>query len=76
MTRLCVEILSGNLEEAKKMNILLFYLLPVLCIWGLIISGHYIVTGKRFNQKIVDVIAWMAVMLLLGFGVYRNIVGC
>ena len=76
ITRLCIGVLSGNLEEAKKVNVLLFYLLPILTIWMLVMSGYYILTGKRFNQKITDVMAWIVVVLLLVFGVYRNIVGC
>ena len=76
ITRMCVAVLTGKMNEAREANLLLFYLLPVLIIGQIGIDGYYVLTGKRCNQKYIDIIASVAIVLLFVFGVYRNIVGC
>ena len=73
---MCVAVLTGKMDEAREANLLLFYLLPVLIIGQIGIDSYYVLTGKRCNQKYIDIMASVAIVLLFVFGVYRNIVGC
>ncbi len=76
ITHMCIDILSGDLHAARKENVLLFYMLPILCIYWFADSMKYIITGRFFDKRLTDILLWFAVIVLLLFGIYRNIIGC
>jgi hypothetical protein len=76
ITRMCLAILSGDLSAAKKENILLFYLLPLLGAWWMIRQTYYLTIGRMMRGRFLNGLAWCVVVLLMLFGIYRNIVGC
>lgn len=74
VTRMCLAVLSGDFLTARKENILLFYLLPFLGVWWLIHQMYYLVTGRMMSGRLFQGLAWCVMVLLLLFGIYRNIV--
>lgn len=76
ITRMCLAILSGDLLAAKKENILLFYLLPFLGAWWLVRQTYYLTTGRMMRGRFLNGLTWCVVVLLVLFGIYRNIAGC
>ena len=73
---MCLAILSGDLSAAKKENILLFYLLPLLGAWWMIRQTYNLTTGRMMRGRFLNGLAWCVVVLLMLFGIYRNIAGC
>lgn len=57
-------------------NLLLFYLLPVLALYVFVRMVWYIMKGTKMRGIYADLPVWVSVALLLIFDVYRNIVGC
>ena len=73
---MCLALLSGYPEEARQYNLFLFYLLPVLALYGFVRMVWYIMKGTKMRGIYADLPVWVSVALLLIFDVYRNIVGC
>ncbi|MCI6888200.1 MAG: DUF2752 domain-containing protein [Lachnospiraceae bacterium] len=76
ITRMCLALLSDYPEAARQYNLLLFYLLPVLALYGFVRMAWYIMKGTKMRGVYAELPVWVSVALLLAFGVYRNIVGC
>lgn len=73
---MCLALLSGYPETARQYNLLLFYLLPALALYGFVRMVWYIMKGTKMRGVYADLPMWGSVVLLLAFAVYRNIVGC
>lgn len=73
---MCLALLSDYPEAARQYNLLLFYLLPVLALYGFVRMAWYIMKGTKMRGVYAELPVWVSVALLLAFGVYRNIVGC
>lgn len=76
ITRMCLALLSGHPEAARRYNLLLFYLLPVLALYGFVRIAWYIIKGTQMRGVYANLPIYASVVLLLVFGVYRNIAGC
>lgn len=76
ITHMCIDFLSGDFYGARRENVLLFYMLPALCLYWGINSMKYIITGRYLDSKFTNILLWCAIASLLIFGICRNIVGC
>lgn len=75
MTRMCIALLSGQLQEAVQYNPVLFFMLPFLILYVFIISAVFILTGKQWHIPHENLCAYGCIAALLAFGVFRNLFG-
>ena len=75
MTRMCIALLSGQLQEAVQYNPVLFFMLPFLILYVFIISAVFILTGKQWHIPHENLCAYGCIAILLTFGVLRNLFG-
>ena len=74
ITRMCLNILKGNLREAVRCNPALFFCLgPLLVVIGSALV-RYIKTGERMLKKWQNVLIYIMIAILLVHGVVRNII--
>lgn len=73
ITRMCLALLNGDLKTAFNSNPAIFTLAPVGLLLGLRITYHYIKTGNMQLSKYQTVILWVIVVILVIFGIVRNI---
>ncbi len=74
VSRMCINLLKGNVPEAIRCNPALFFcLFPLIVIVG---DGiiRYIKTGERKLKKWQNVVLYILTAILLVHGVLRNIV--
>ena len=76
ITHMCMAVLNGDIEGARRENIFLFYMLPILGLYWAADSMKYIITGRYLDKRITNILLWTTVATLLIFGVCRNIIGC
>ena len=73
ITRMCMALLQLDLHGALKANTMALILLPwlmlVLFSWAI----RYIKTGKRNLVRLQSAVVWCCCVLLLLFGISRNI---
>lgn len=75
MTRMCIALLSGQLQEAVQYNPVLFFMLPFLILYVFIISVVFILTGKQWRMPYENLCAYGCIAVLLAFGIFRNLFG-
>lgn len=74
ITHLVFAVLAGDWQAAWQANQLLFVLLPFLAVFIFSEKVCYVMTGER--REIPSPLLWLMVIMLLAFGVWRNIAGC
>ena len=74
ITRMLAAALRGNFKEAYGYNRLLFLTLPVISLVLAVEEIKYIRTGSRQMFRLSQVILWSEIILLLIFGIIRNII--
>lgn len=74
VTHMCVALLQLDFREAYECNQMLFLLAPIL---GIIFAAYivgYIRNGKWEMNRLQTGILSVSIILLIGFGIIRNIV--
>ena len=75
VTRMCVALMHLDFRSAYEYNQMIFILSPVLlfifltCVIGYIRNGHW------ETNRTQNVVLYVCIALLIGFGIARNIVG-
>ena len=75
VTRMCVALMHLDFRSAYEYNQMIFLLSPVLlfiyltCVIGYIRNGHW------ETNRTQNVVLYVCIALLIGFGIARNIVG-
>ena len=72
LTRMIKAILRFNFFEAFNHNQLLFIISPLIIALILYLEYVYIKSGKR-SVTWVNILLWIMIILLLAFGILRNI---
>lgn len=73
VTRMCLNILKGNIPEAIRCNPALFFcLIPLLFVFADSII-RYIKNGERKLRKWQEIVLYIVIAVLLIHGVIRNI---
>ena len=76
ITHMCMAVLNGDIEGARRENIFLFYMLPILGLYWATDAMKYIITGRYLDKRMTNILLWTTVAALLIFGVCRNVIGC
>lgn len=74
VSRMCIEILKGNLKEAYYYNKLIFVMLPLLFVFFIKWSADYIKTGKIRHSKFEMALIIIMLVAFGMFGIIRNII--
>lgn len=74
ISRMCISILKLEFSEAFYYNKLIFLLIPLFCFFLLKWSIDYVKKGKITNNKVERIIIWIVIVLLVIFGIVRNII--
>lgn len=75
VTRMCMALLQWNWKAAFYYHPMLFVQLPFLGMIALRNVISYIKTGSGRLSRFETVVLYIAIVLLVGFTVFRNIVG-
>lgn len=73
VSRMCLSLLHGDIAAAYGANPALLLTLPLFLALAVDVSVRYIRTGVRRPQGWSAVLVWILVVILLAFGVVRNI---
>ena len=73
VSRMCLSLLHLDFAAAFRSNAALTILLPVALFVFLFQAIRYIRTGRRSLSRWQTVLVWSAILLLLAFGILRNI---
>ena len=73
VTHYALAMLHGNLPGAYDANRLLFFLIPLLVLYGVYRAILYVRVGKRGFTTIESVLLSIVFLVTIGFGVFRNI---
>ena len=74
ISRMCVSILKFEFIEAFYYNRLVFLLIPLFCFFIVKWSYDYVKKGKITKSKTEKIILWTVIVLLVIFGIVRNII--
>ncbi len=74
ISRMCVSILKLEFWEAFYYNKLIFLLIPLFCYFLVKWSIDYVKKGKITNSETEKIIIWIVIVLLVIFGIVRNII--
>ena len=74
ISRMCVSILKCDFLEAFYYNKLMFLLIPIFCFFVVKWSFDYVKKGSIANNKTERIIIWTVILLLVIFGIVRNII--
>ena len=73
VSRMCISIIKGDFSSAFKYNPCILLLLPF---WIVIVGIKLIFEPKclKNNERFFNVLCWITVIILLIFGIVRNII--
>ncbi len=72
MTRMCLALLNFDIQAAFYYNSVMCVLLPLGIVMGIGYSIYFVRTGNTM-PKWMDILCWIVVIILILFGIYRNI---
>lgn len=75
MTRVIISLMHGDLLGAMRQNIAIFLLLPIGVWFILLRANQFLKYGSTKITTLENVLLWGMVVLLLCFGIIRNIIG-
>ena len=75
VTRMCVALMHLDFRSAYEYNQMIFILSPVLLFIFLTCVIVYIRNGHWETNRTQNVVLYVCIALLIGFGIARNIVG-
>ena len=75
VTRMCVALMHLDFKSAYEYNQMIFILSPVLLFIFLTCVVGYIRNGHWETNRTQNVVLYVCIALLIGFGIARNIVG-
>ena len=75
VTRMCVALMHLDFKSAYEYNQMIFILSPVLLFIFLTCVVGYIRNGCWETNRTQNVVLYVCIALLIGFGIARNIVG-
>ena len=75
ISHFCMDLVEFRFAEAFRENVAVAVLLPV---WGVSAAAVYLKNGAQGFKKsrALNILAWVSVVLLVVFGVVRNLPGC
>ena len=75
ITRMCISLMRGDIIDAMRYNVMLFFISPIL----LYILGsylfRYVKTGEWFMPRWQTIVTYTMSVLLIVFGFVRNFIG-
>ena len=73
VSRMCISIIKGDFKSAFEYNPCIFVLLPF---WIVIVGIKLIFEPEclKNNAKLFNILCWITIIILLIFGIVRNIV--
>lgn len=74
VTRMCMNLLSGDLTAAWSSNPAIMGMLPLTVAVGCDVGCRYVASGTLQPHKWANVLVWIMICTLLVFGIVRNIV--
>jgi len=72
VSRMCVSLLSGDIESAVRYNLLLMVLSPFILFFAVRYCVDYIKNGKREMDMLEKISAIIAFVLTMAFWIMRN----
>ncbi len=75
LTRMITALLYGRFHEAFLYNRLLFVMLPVFAFYFIKFNISYIKNNKVVLSKTDDIVIKVMIVILIAFGIIRNIYG-
>lgn len=72
ISRMLLAMLTLDFEAAFHANRLLFFLLPVMLLYGLIKGIHYVKTGKEGQSRLEQIVILFVCIITIAFWVMRN----
>lgn len=74
VTHMCMALLRFDIAAAWRTNAAILCLLPVLLLIAGSMIGRYVKTGETRPQRWVSVLIWSTIIVLLLFGLARNLI--
>lgn len=74
VTHMCMALLRFDIAAAWRANAAILCLLPVLLLIVGSMIGHYVKTGETRPQRWVSILIWSTIIVLLLFGLARNLI--
>ena len=74
VTHMCMALLRFDIAAAWRANAAILCLLPVLLLIAGSMIGRYVKTGETRPQRWVSVLIWSTIIVLLLFGLARNLI--
>ncbi len=75
MTRVIISLMHGDILGAIRQNIAVFLMLPI-GVWFIVLRiSRFLKYGSTKITTLENVLLWGMVVLLLCFGIIRNIIG-
>lgn len=72
---MCMHLMQGDIQGAMHSNYMLFTLMPMI----IFIMGDYILryvrTGEKKLRQWENIVTYVMIALLVGFGAVRNVIG-
>jgi len=72
ISRMLLAMLTLDFEAAFHANRLLFFLLPVMLLYGLIKGINYVKTGKEGQSRLEQIVILFVCIITIAFWVMRN----
>ncbi|MSS62814.1 DUF2752 domain-containing protein [Lachnospiraceae bacterium WCA-693-APC-MOT-I] len=73
MTRMLIQLLHGNIKSAFYYNRLLFFLIPILTVFIVILMIQYVKKGTMDVNKKMNNCFILFIIFLIIFGILRNL---
>ena len=72
VTRMCMALLSGDIETAVRYNLLLMSLIPVAAVFGTRRAYIYVRTGETEPDRLEAVVIFIVFAVTVAFWIMRN----
>lgn len=73
VTHYALAMIHGDIQAALEANHLVFFLAPLLLLYGLVKSYLYVKTGKTGISPLEAAILLPVLIITISFGIYRNL---
>lgn len=74
VTRMCVALLQMDFAKAYASNPVLFVLTPIMVLVFLPYVAGYVRNGRWEMNRLQNVVLYLCIVVLIGFGIFRNII--
>lgn len=73
ITHMCVALMEGDIPKAIQSNSVIFFLLPFILYLLAVQLFWYIKTGTMKVSKRENIMAYVMIVILVGYGIVRNL---